>query len=522
MADYKWKPIEDLPADWTKLASSELAGLASVWREHYETIKDGKAFKQFNERLRREWAIETGIIENLYYIDCGVTRTLIEKGIEASLIPHGTTDKPAELIVPILKDQEEVVEGLFDFVGQQRQLSTSYIKQLHQALTRHQLTTTAKDSLGRTFEALLLHGEWKKLPNNPMKPDGTIHEYCPPEQVASEMDRLLELHHEHTKNQVPSEIEAAWLHHRFTQIHPFQDGNGRLARTLASLIFLRDRLFPLVVSRDDRVAYIDSLEEADNGQLQMLIRLFLSRQKRAINKALSLSEDILFDVQPLQQVISAAVEQLKEKTHVPSLSAYLEKTAFEKIESLAQNLNQQLTIVDSGYSANTAVSYKIKDYVSKRGDSIHYSGINRYDAFIKQGDTWHNPRSYDGKDSYNYQSKLANIAYKQDHQANTKAYYSWLALVIVSGTQKTEIIVALYALGAKYVGVIAASAFIKFSTQGWSSFEGYKTETENYLPISQEPFQFTETESLQDVTLRFQKWLDEILLVGLDCWRKQI
>jgi len=27
------------------------------------------------------------------------------------------------------------------------------------------------------------------------------------------------------QEQCPPEIEAAWLHHRFTQIHPFQDGN---------------------------------------------------------------------------------------------------------------------------------------------------------------------------------------------------------------------------------------------------------------------------------------------------------
>src|SRR5438874_13396994 len=108
METYHWKPIEDLPEDWNNLASPELESLAAIWKEQSARLKTSDALKQFSERLRREWAIETGIIENLYSIDRGVTQLLIEKGIEASLIPHGSTDRPAELIVPILKDQAEV------------------------------------------------------------------------------------------------------------------------------------------------------------------------------------------------------------------------------------------------------------------------------------------------------------------------------------------------------------------------------------------------------------------------------
>ena len=41
-------------------------------------------------------------------------------------------------VVSLIKDQEAAVEGLFDFVGGQRTLSTSYVKQLHQLLTQSQ------------------------------------------------------------------------------------------------------------------------------------------------------------------------------------------------------------------------------------------------------------------------------------------------------------------------------------------------------------------------------------------------
>ena len=89
---YKWKPIEDLPDDWQKLASSELAGLFAVWKEHVVRLKDSPAYREFQARLRREWAIETGVIENLYEIERGVTQTLIERGFQAELLSHGSTN----------------------------------------------------------------------------------------------------------------------------------------------------------------------------------------------------------------------------------------------------------------------------------------------------------------------------------------------------------------------------------------------------------------------------------------------
>jgi Fic family protein len=287
---YKWEPIEDLPGDWQRLASSELAGLFAVWKEHVIGLKDAPAYQEFQVRLRREWAIETGIIEGLYDIDRGVTRTLIERGLHASLIAHGDANKPAEEIIPMLKDHEAVVEGLFDFVGQKRQLSTSYIKQIHQALTTHQETATGINELGRRTQVPLLRGDWKKWPNNPTRTDGLIHEYCPPEQTASEMDRLIELHQQHTQQEVPPEIEAAWLHHRFTQVHPFQDGNGRVARALASLIFIRAQWFPLIVNRDDCGEYLDCLEGADAGDMARLANLFARIQKKAFAQAIGLSK----------------------------------------------------------------------------------------------------------------------------------------------------------------------------------------------------------------------------------------
>jgi Fic/DOC family protein len=224
-----WEPITDLPQEWSSLTDGELGPLLQFWNDQRGDLEQGGALSEFNKRLGREWSIETGQIEGVYNLDRGLTETLIERGIDSDLIPNQPGQKPPEIIAAIIQDHADVLEGLFQFVKGDRPISKGYIHELHAALLRHQDTTAVRDQFGNLFEARLLKGEYKERPNNPKKPDGTMHQYCPPEHVESEMERLLSLHAEHEKKGVPVEVEAAWLHHRFTQIHPYQDGNGRVA-----------------------------------------------------------------------------------------------------------------------------------------------------------------------------------------------------------------------------------------------------------------------------------------------------
>ena len=223
----KWRPITDYETDPAELSDKELRALAVVWVEQRAKLGESALVSEFTERLKREWAIETGLIERLYTLDRGITELMIEHGVNADLIPHATEENPIR-VAAMINDQQAAIDSVFAFVKGDRPLSTSYVKELHSLFTRHQDFVEGRDQFGRTNQVPLIHGDYKKQPNNPTRPDGSVHLYCPPEQVASEMDRLIEFHMAH--DGIAPEVEAAWLHHRFAQIHPFQDGNGRIAR----------------------------------------------------------------------------------------------------------------------------------------------------------------------------------------------------------------------------------------------------------------------------------------------------
>ncbi|MCO7239071.1 translation initiation factor IF-2 N-terminal domain-containing protein [Aeromicrobium sp. CnD17-E] len=77
---------------------------------------------------------------------------------------------------------------------------------------------------------------------------------------------------------------AAVAHAWITHIHPFHDGNGRIARLLSNLILIRGDLPPLIVRAGaDRGAYISALAESDSGgDILPLARVFRDVLSRSV------------------------------------------------------------------------------------------------------------------------------------------------------------------------------------------------------------------------------------------------
>ena len=308
---HKWEPIQDLPPNWQDLCRPDLHDVHRQWVADRKLIKDETKLEQFQEQLYTLWAVETGIIERLYSVDRGVTIQILEAGMEALGQFHdkGLISADAEALIA---DQHAALEMVMDLVGRQRELTPFYVKDLHQRLTVNQGTRDVLDQSGTIKKQEWRPSEkgvWKKWPNNPLQPDGSIHEYSPPEQVDSEIDQLLSWWKQHESLGVCAEVEAAWLHHRFAQIHPFIDGNGRVARALSSAVFLKEDYLVLVVRDEEhREPYLDALRAADQGDLKPLVDLFANIQRFDLQAALKTIRSLRGEeaVQAIEAAASAA------------------------------------------------------------------------------------------------------------------------------------------------------------------------------------------------------------------------
>lgn len=486
---HRWQPLTDLAADDEAAASTELPALAAVWEEQKTRLGDDRALDDFNARLAREWAIETGLIERVYTLDRGTTRLLIEQGIDASLISHSATDKAPELVAAMIADHHSAIEWLLDFVADGRQLTTSFVKELHALMTRHQATATGVDQFAQTVEVPLVHGEYKLLPNSPTRPDGSVHEYCPPEQVAGEMERLVALHSEHERRGVAPEVSAAWLHHRFTQIHPFQDGNGRIARALASLVFLRAGWFPLVVTESDKSRYLAALEEADRNGLTALVEVFAGRQKAELVRALGIAGEVAQESERVDTVLASIGEmfsrrdaELKREQEVAKEHASaLLHIGRQRLEDVRAELELKM---GPGPNGSRRVFVDTAEPTSDRRN-------------------WHRAQVLEAINRFGYFAGFGDFS-------------AWARLCITTESGRGEVILSFHSVGRDYRGVVGAViVFFRKAESG----EGDR-QTFDVTVIGDESFQVNYRESLDTVGPRFSHWLERGLVEALEAWRR--
>lgn len=478
-----WRPIEPIPATLSTAPSPRLAALARQWGEERLALQTSGVEGRFIDEMKNRMATETGVIEGLYDLKQGVTETLIAEGFSAALLPHSETNRDPHWVIAVLRDQREAIDFVFDLVARRRPLSTSVIKELHALLTRHQPTTTAVDQLGNLREVPLLRGEWKTVPNNPTRPDGTLHAYCPPEQVGSEMDRLVDYYRQYNAIGTAPEVLASWLHHRFTQIHPFQDGNGRIARLLASVVFINRGWQPLVVLRDDRPVYIDALEKADAGSLSELIRLFISWQTRAFVIALGASHK----------------SQQAMPTHLEDVLASIRHSLSERpqhgsdLEALAD------LIIGEAELATQRIATQLQDSVPKLTARADRNRPDRAAA---------------------YRQPRIDLARHSGFFADFSRASRWARIMIrPDGTEVTAtLLVSTAAVGAS-VGTLAVTVGL--------ITEDPETKRASTIPVFEDYFVATDAdlrtdEDRQRIRAQFSEWVSHSLVLGLAQWRQEL
>lgn len=143
-------------------------------------------------------------------------------------------------------------------------LSEYFIRVLHKTLLREDYTVYRKLSCGTQTSYIVHAGQYKTRPNSVKTATGEIFEYASPEETPALMKDLIEWYNIEEQAGALSPIElAALFHYRYIRIHPFEDGNGRIARLLVNFILLRAGYPMIIVRTDDKDSYLNALNRSD-------------------------------------------------------------------------------------------------------------------------------------------------------------------------------------------------------------------------------------------------------------------
>lgn len=143
-------------------------------------------------------------------------------------------------------------------------LTETFIRQVHQVMLREDYTVYRKLPGGETTSYTVHAGRYKTRPNSVITPTGERFEYASPEETPALMADLVKWYNDAVAKGDLTPIQlAALFHYRYIRIHPFEDGNGRIARLMMNFILQRHRWPMMVIRSKNKKAYLNALAMSD-------------------------------------------------------------------------------------------------------------------------------------------------------------------------------------------------------------------------------------------------------------------
>jgi len=198
----------------------------------------------FMQKLRVRWTHTSTALEG----------NTLNEGETLGLLQYGLTiaGKPLAHHNEVI-GHSRAIELLYRLIAESRPLTEADLHALHTAIQ----TSVEVDYLKPV-------GAWKREPNSTLAKQGgktVINDtYAMPEQVPALMREWLDGIAMRRSDPGVSALDAyAWSHATLVRIHPYADGNGRLARLVANVPVMEKGCLPILVPAEQRLEYIECL-----------------------------------------------------------------------------------------------------------------------------------------------------------------------------------------------------------------------------------------------------------------------
>ena len=255
-----------------------------------------------------------------------------------------------------------------------------------------------------------------------------------------------------------------------------------MARALTSLVLIQHGLFPLVVTRDDRTAYLDALEAADDGDLKLLVDLIATLQRVQFRKAVTLAETVLSDKTDVGAMLDGllkaadktAVERRQELERVFDIAGAVKERLRERLDEIAPGVRNALLRITTSATARVGIG---------DGETGHW-----YRAQIIQ-----------------------NAKHHLGYFVNFGEFRSWVALHM-TWERRARLVFAIHGIGHGFTGSLICAPFLEILDEDEDE-DGHRRST--LVPVAEEGFIFFYNDTEEAVLKRLQPWLENVLKITL-------
>lgn len=227
------------------------------------------------QKFKLDWNYHSNAIEG-NSLDYGETAAFLMLGITAK-------GKPFKDYFDI-QGHDDAIDYLTYLVKNKEELTEKDIRGIHKLLLNKSYTSPSQTIEGINVQRTIAVGEYKRMPNHVKTITGETHYYATPEDTPILMQDLVDWYKSVlVSGELHPVVLAAIFHHRFTSIHPFDDGNGRMSRLLMNLILMQFHYPPVVINVADKNEYYLYLSQADTGNFTPFLGFISSRLIHSLN-----------------------------------------------------------------------------------------------------------------------------------------------------------------------------------------------------------------------------------------------
>ena len=262
--------------------------------------------KRIMQKFRLDWNYHSNNIE-------GNSLTFDET---KSFLLHGITAEGKPLKDHLdLKGHNEAILMLDDVIKNHRPLTETFLREIHEIILHEPYDRPAITADGKPTTKRIEIGQYKKTANHVKTVTGEIFYFATPEETPAKMNDLMDWYAKvSADNSEHPLVIAAEFHYKFIRIHPFDDGNGRMARILMNLILMKYGYPPVIVKTGEKTEYFRALKIADGGDESFFVAYIGEQLIHSLNLFLKGAKgESIEDVDDLDKEIAMLKAKLQDE-----------------------------------------------------------------------------------------------------------------------------------------------------------------------------------------------------------------